>query len=69
METEQNLPPTPLDASLLAAEAIVSQLVFYAMLQNTDVNPELALVLPKAADMTDEGVLLLATQRMDPAEA
>jgi len=69
METEQNLPPTPLDASLLTAEAIVSQLVFYAMLQSPDVNPELAMVLPKAADMTDEGLLLLATQRMDPAEA
>jgi hypothetical protein len=69
METEQNLPPTPLDASLLAAEAIVSQLIFYAVLQDPDVNPDLAMVLPKAADLTDEAVLLLATQRLEPAEA
>ena len=69
METEQTLPPTPLDASLLAAEAIVSQLVFYALLQTPELNPELAFVFPKAIDVTGEGVLLLATQRMEAAEA
>jgi hypothetical protein len=76
MEPHLSASVTPLEASQIAAENIVSQLVFFAMLQDpaavSDPLSPIQLTLEglnKSDDFAAETVLLLATSRMEAAEA
>jgi|ETNvirnome_6_100_1030635.scaffolds.fasta_scaffold181254_2 hypothetical protein len=75
MQTELSASVTQLEASQIAAENIVSQLVFFAMLQDpsTMSDPLSPIQLKLDGDEVGgaglETVLLLATQRMEAAEA
>ncbi len=75
METQLSASTTQFELSQLAAENIVSQLVFFAMLRDPaalsdPLSPiQLKLDGVDQAGSTLETVLLLATQRMEAAEA
>lgn len=76
MEPQLSASLTPLEASQLAAENIVSQLVFFAMIQNpstlTDPLSPIQLKLDSeesVSQVANETVLLLATSKMEAAEA
>ena len=75
METQLSASTTQFELSQLAAENIVSQLVFFAMLRDPAAlsNPlspiQLKLDGVDQVGSTLETVLLLATQRMEAAEA
>ena len=76
METQLSASVTQLEASQIAAENIVSQLVFFAMIQNpstlTDPLSPIQLKLDSeesVSQVANETVLLLATSKMEAAEA
>ena len=76
MEPQLSASLTPLEASQHAAENIVSQLVFFAMIQNpstlTDPLSPIQLKLDSeesVSQVANETVLLLATSKMEAAEA
>ena len=75
METQLSASVTQLEASQIAAENIVSQLAFFAMLQDPSLmtGPDSPFLLKHQGSVVDEvaneTVLLLATSKMEAAEA
>ena len=75
METQLSASVTQLEASQIAAENIVSQLAFFAMLQDPSllIGPESPILLKhqgsEVDEVANETVLLLATSKMEAAEA
>ena len=60
METPQKSEPTQMETTILGCEAVISQMVFQAMLLQSD-SPEMAAL----GDDAFEAVLLIAAQRSD----
>jgi len=60
METPQKSEPTQMETTILGCEAVISQMVFQAMLLQPD-SPEMAAL----GDDAFEAVLLIAAQRSD----
>jgi len=60
METPQKSEPTQMETTILGCEAVISQMVFQAMLSQPD-SPEMAAL----GDDAFEAVLLIAAQRSD----
>ena len=60
METPQKHEPTQMETTILGCEAVISQMVFQAMLLQPD-SPELAAL----GDDALEAVLLISAQRSD----
>ena len=60
METPQKSEPTQMETTILGCEAVISQMVFQAMLLQPD-SPEMAAL----GDDALEAVLLIAAQRSD----
>ena len=75
METQLSASVTQLEASQIAAENIVSQLAFFAMLQDPSLLtvPESPILLKhqgsEVDEVANETVLLLATSKMEAADA
>jgi hypothetical protein len=75
METQLSASVTQLEASQIAAENIVSQLAFFAMLQDPSLmtGPDSPILLKhqgsEVDEVANETVLLLATSKMEAAEA
>ena len=60
METPQKSEPTQMETTILGCEAVISQMVFQAMLLQPD-SPEMAAL----GDDALEAVLLISAQRSD----
>ena len=75
METQLSASVTQFEASQIAAENIVSQLAFFAMLQDpsllTDADSPIMLKYQGSEldEVANETVLLLATSKMEAADA
>ena len=75
METQLSASVTQLEASQIAAENIVSQLAFFAMLQDPRLltGPDSPILLKhqgsEVDEVANETVLLLATSKMESSDA